>query len=159
MTLAKVRIGTGRIMSNQQAVGGYITVEIKSRIASGEKMTRGEAFDKAWRLGIKGDFSLYDEIVHADYESINQGVSINRDVSKAVLAGIGKMGIFSPCRVICENDDFVCLHRFSRVDEVFFSLMIAVNYEDGKVITQETIREPLDEDPSEGQDWNWEDYG
>ena len=48
-------------------------------------MTRGEAFDKAWRLGIKGDFSLYDEIVHTDYESINQGVKINRDVSKAVL--------------------------------------------------------------------------
>ena len=63
-------------------------------------------------------------------------------------------------RVIYENDDFVCLHRFSRVidDEVFFSLMTAVNYKDGKVITQETIREPLDEDPSEGQDWNWEDY-
>ena len=105
-------------------------------------MTRGEAFDKAWRLGIKGDFSLYDEIVHTDYESINQGVKINRDVSKAVLAGIGKMGMYGPCRVIYENDDFVCLHRFSRVidDEVFFSLMTAVNYKDGKVITQETIR-------------------
>ena len=59
-----------------------------------------------------------------------------------------------------ENDDFVCLHRFSRVidDEVFFSLMTAVSYKDGKVITQETIREPLDEDPSEGQDWHWEEY-
>jgi len=45
-------------------------------------MTKAEAFDKAWRLGIKGDFSLYDEIVHTDYESINQGVTINRDVSK-----------------------------------------------------------------------------
>ena len=123
-------------------------------------MTRGEAFDEAWRLGIKGDFSLYDEIVHTDYESINQGVTINRDVSKAILAGIGKMGMYGPCRVIYENDDFVCLHRFSRVidDEVFFSLMTAVSYKDGKVITQETIREPLDEDPSEGQDWNWEDY-
>ena len=52
--------------------------------------------DKAWRLGIKGDFSLYDEIVHTDYESINQGVKINRDVSKAVLAGIGKMGMLAP---------------------------------------------------------------
>ena len=116
-------------------------------------MTRGEAFDKAWRLGIKGDFSLYDEIVHTDYESINQGVTINRDVSKAVLAGIGKMGMHGRCRVIYENDDFVSLHRFSRVidDEVFFSLMNAVNYKDGKVITQETIREPLDEDPSKGK--------
>ena len=116
-------------------------------------MNRGEAFDKAWRLGINGDFSLYNEIVHTNYESINQGVKINRDVSKAVLAGIGKMDMYSPCRVIYENDDFVCLHRFSRVidDEVFFSLMMTINYKDGKVITQETIREPLDEDPSEGR--------
>ena len=67
-------------------------------------MTRGEAFDKAWRLGIKGDLSLYDEIVHTDYESINPGVTINRDVSKAVLAGIGKMGMYGPCRVIDENE-------------------------------------------------------
>ena len=123
-------------------------------------MTGGEAFDRAWRLGIKGDFSLYDEIVHSDYESINQGATINRDVSKAVLVGIGKMDMYGPHRVIYKNDEFVCLHRFSRVidDEVFFSLMTAINYKDGKVITQETIREPLDEDPSEGQDWNWEDY-
>jgi hypothetical protein len=25
-------------------------------------MIRAEAFDKAWRLAFKGDFSLYDEI-------------------------------------------------------------------------------------------------
>ena len=123
-------------------------------------MTGGEAFDRAWRLEIKGDFSLYDEIVHSDYESINQGATINRDVSKAVLVGIGKMGMYGPHRVIYKNDEFVCLHQFSRVidDQVFFSLMTDINYKNGKVITQETIREPLDEDPSEGQDWNWEDY-
>ena len=68
-------------------------------------MNRGEAFDKAWRPGIKGDFSLNDEIVHTDYEFINQGVKINRDVSKAVLAGIGKSGMYGPCRVIYKNDD------------------------------------------------------
>ena len=123
-------------------------------------MTKAEAYDKAWRLGLKGDFSLYDKIVHSDYESINQGVTINRDVSKAVLVGIGKMGMYGPHRVIYKNDEFVCLHQFSRVidDQVFFSLMTDINYKNGKVITQETIREPLDEDPSEGQDWNWEDY-
>ncbi len=38
-------------------------------------MTKGEAFDKAWRRAIqKGDFALYDEIVHPDYESVNHGV-------------------------------------------------------------------------------------
>ena len=47
-------------------------------------------------------------------------------------------------RVIYENDDFVCLHRFSRGidDEVVFSMMTAINYKNGKVITQKTIREP-----------------
>ena len=70
------------------------------------------------------------------------------------------MDMYGPYRVIYENDDFVCLHRLSRVidDEVFFLLMTAINYKDGKVITQETISEPLDEDSSEGQDSNWEDY-
>ena len=28
----------------------------------------------------------------------------------------------------------------------------------GKIITQESVGEELDYDPSEGQDWNWEDY-
>ena len=30
--------------------------------------------------------------------------------------------------------------------------------EDGKIITQETVGERDLPDPSEGQDWNWEDY-
>ena len=29
-------------------------------------MTKAEAFEKAWRLGFKGDFSLVDEIYHPD---------------------------------------------------------------------------------------------
>jgi len=28
----------------------------------------------------------------------------------------------------------------------------------GKVINQQTVREKLDYDPNEGQDWNWKDY-
>ena len=37
-------------------------------------MTKAEAFDKAWRLAIKSDFSLFDEIVHPEYESLHQGI-------------------------------------------------------------------------------------
>ena len=55
-----------------------------------EKMNRAESLDKAWRPGIKGDFSLYDEILHSDYEPINHGVTINRVVSKAVFIGVWK---------------------------------------------------------------------
>ena len=123
-------------------------------------MTKAEAFDKAWKLAIKGDFSVYNEIVHPHYESLNQGVKVDREVSKAVLQNIGTFGKLGPSRVIYENEDFVCLHRFSRLihEDVFFSLMTAVKYKENKVINQETISEPLDDDPSEGQDWNWEDY-
>jgi len=36
--------------------------------------------------------------------------------------------------------------------------IISYVYKDGKIITQETVREELDYDLSEGQEWNWEDY-
>ena len=29
-------------------------------------MTKAEAYDKAWRLGARGDFSLVDQIYHPD---------------------------------------------------------------------------------------------
>jgi c-di-GMP-related signal transduction protein len=101
-------------------------------------MTKAKAFDKAWKLSTKGDFSLYDEIVHPDYESINLGVRVDREVSKAVLQDIGTHGRLGPFRVIYENEDFVCLHRYSRLtnEEVFFTLMTAVKYKDQKVINQ-----------------------
>ncbi len=34
-------------------------------------MTKAEQFDKATKLAMKGDLTLYDEIVHSDYESMN----------------------------------------------------------------------------------------
>ena len=39
-------------------------------------MAKAEAFDKAWKMAIRNDFSLFDEIVHPEYESVNQGVKI-----------------------------------------------------------------------------------
>ena len=39
-----------------------------------------------------------------------------------------------------------------------WSLVSGINYIDGKIIRYETSAEELDYDPSEGQDWNWEDY-
>jgi c-di-GMP-related signal transduction protein len=63
-------------------------------------MTKAEAFDKAWKLAFKGDFSVYNEIVHPHYESLNQGVKVDREVSKAVLQNIGTFGKLGPSRVI-----------------------------------------------------------
>ena len=38
------------------------------------------------------------------------------------------------------------------------SIISAVSYKEGKIITQESVRENIETDPSEGQDWSWEDY-
>ena len=57
---------------------GYDVTEIKSLMtALGANMTKAEVFDKATKLAMKGDLALYDEILHPDYESMNQRVRIN----------------------------------------------------------------------------------
>ena len=123
-------------------------------------MNKAEAFDKATRLAMKGDLKLYDEIVHSDYESMNQQVPVNKEMSKSILSGIGDLITVGPMQKIYESEEFVCIHRYSRVAnaDVFNSVMTAIKYKNGKVVNQQTVRQELDYDPSEGQDWNWEDY-
>ena len=38
------------------------------------------------------------------------------------------------------------------------TVITAITYNDGKIITQESVGERVQTDPSEGQDWSWEDY-
>ena len=123
-------------------------------------MTKAEVFDKATKLAMKCDLALYDEILHPDYESMNQRVRINREMSKSILSENGPLFTVGPMQKIYENEEFVCIHRYSRVanTEIFNSVMTAITYKNGKVVNQQTVREELDYDPSEGQDWNWEDY-
>ena len=123
-------------------------------------MTKADTFDKATRLAMKGDLKLYDEIVHSDYESMNQRVPVNKEMSKSILSGIGNLITVGPMLRIYENEEFVCIHRFSRIanKDVFYEVLTAITYENGKVITQQMVRQELDYDPSEGQDWKWEDY-
>ena len=45
-------------------------------------MTRTEAFDKAWRLAFKGDFSLYDEIFHPEFKGVLAEVELNIEAFK-----------------------------------------------------------------------------
>ena len=123
-------------------------------------MNKAEAFDKATRLAMKGNLKLYDEIVHSDYESMNQQVPVNKEMSKSILSGIGDLIMVGPMQKIYESEEFVCIHRYSRVAnaDVFNSVMTAIKYKNGKVVNQQTVREELDYDPSQGQGWNWEDY-
>ena len=71
--------------------------------------------------------------------------------------------IFGPHRTLFENDNFLCIERFSKrftnLNEPDYGVaIVAVNYEEGKIIWQKTATHRTDFDPSEYLDWNWEDY-
>ena len=125
-------------------------------------MTRAEAFDKAWRLGIKGNFSLVDEIYHPDYKALDaySGVEVNLEADKEVASTLGDLLIGTHPVVLSEDKNFLRIHRYNRHlgAKIFASVTTAITYKDGLIITQQTEVEELDYDPSEGQDWNWEDY-
>ena len=61
-----------------------------------------------------------------------------------------------------ESDDFLCLHSYDlankRSNPIYYAIVFMIKYKDGLILTQESVRELLDHDPCEGQDWNWEDY-
>ena len=126
-------------------------------------MAKAEEFDQAQRLEFKeNDFSLVDEIYHPDYSAPDPttGIIVNLEDDKIIVSTLNQQNTIGYFRLLFENDNFVCLHRFFRSarEEIYWSTMTAINYKEGKVFRQETVSEPLDYDPSEGQDWNWEDY-
>ena len=78
-------------------------------------MTKAEVFEKAWRLGFKGDFSLVDEIYHSDYKSFDYrtGIEANIEDDKVIASTLGESVIFGPHKTLFENDNFFyCLHFY-----------------------------------------------
>ena len=126
-------------------------------------MTNAEQFEKAWRIAVKeSDFVLVDEIYHPKYSAFdnNAGVEVNLEADKIAVSTIREMLVVGPSQILFENNNFLRLQRLMmfKEAEIFASVITSITYKDGKIITQETVREELDYDPSEGQDWNWEDY-
>ena len=126
-------------------------------------MTRAEAFDKAWRVGAKEkDFSFVDEIYHTDYSSSDAftEVRVNLDEDKSVYMTLAESLIITPPKTVLEDGDSLQLQYFNkyRDADIFNSVTTLLSYKDGKIISQHTTLEELDYDPSEGQDWIWEDY-
>ena len=94
---------------------------------------------------------MHDEIVHPGYESVNHGVKLDKNTSKRVLLKRKGKVIMGPYKVLYENDEFLFIQRFSRVNKhMYIAMLSGVQYKFGKVIGQQTMREQLDYDPSEG---------
>ena len=123
-------------------------------------MTKAKQFETAWRQLCRGDFTLLDEIADPSFQAKSQEIILDLEAYKGIIKALAESIIIGPFRVIYEADEFVCLHRYSkfRNAEIFDASITAVSYKDQKIISQESRREELDYDPSEGQNWNWEDY-
>ena len=126
-------------------------------------MTGTEKFGKMWRLVAKEkDYSLVDEIYHPDYKAISHmtGVEVNLEADKEAHLALIEHLIVAPAKIVNESEDFLCIQRYSKYREadIFMSGATTITCKDGKIISQDSIPEKLDYDPSEGQDWNWEDY-
>ena len=87
---------------------------------------------------------------------------MNLEDEKLVLSTYSEDYILGLFRIVYESNDFLCLHRYVKgnksSDPIYYAIVFMIKYKDGLILTQESVREPLDQDPSEGQDWNWEDY-
>ena len=126
-------------------------------------MTKAELFIQAWELVItKEDSSLVDKIYHPDYSSFDPvaGVEVNLESDKQVMLTLRHDLILTIPMSISETDDVVRLQRYNRYRDIniFNLITITVQYKDGMIVSQESVIEELDYDPSEGQDWNWEDF-
>ena len=125
-------------------------------------MTKGEAYLRAWKLGFKGDFSEIDEIYHPEYSAIDDatGVKVDLNMDKTIGSELGKSMIIGPQTILFEDENKVKIQTFDKYKDadIFQIITSEITYKDGKIVTQKTVAEELDYDPSEGQDWNWEDY-
>ena len=127
-------------------------------------MTKAEQFNRAWELGLKGDFSLVDKIYHSEYRAVHKSLDVEVDIEadKIVISTISDFMTFGPFRVIFSNNEFSCLERHMRSmltgEPNYNTVITTLIYKDGKIISQESVAERDQPDPSEGQDWNWEDY-
>ncbi len=127
-------------------------------------MTKAEEFEKAWRLGYKNDFSMVDKTYHPKYSALqrNTGVEVNLEADKIIISTYGEYLTIGPFRLIFEDENCLCLERIYRSNLTggftYNVGITAVTYLDGRIITQESTNENDVTDPSEGQNWNWEDY-
>ena len=126
-------------------------------------MTKAELFIQAWELVItKEDSSLVDKIYHPDYSSFDPvaGVEVNLESDKQVMLTLRHDLILTRPISVSETDDVVRLQRYNRYRDIdiFNLITTTVQYKDGMIVSQESVIEELDYDPSEGQDWNWEDF-
>ena len=121
-------------------------------------MTKAESYDKAWRLGLKGDFSLVDKLYHPMYRSTDNffGIEMNLENDKSVLFDYLAMALPEARPKISEDEDQLYYEEYHKYkdSDIFMLVKHTFTYEGKKIIKRNVVFEELNHDPSEGQDWN-----
>ena len=89
------------------------------------------------------------------------GLEANFESEKVLMKTMSSVVTPRPCKVLYENEEIVVTRWFSKYNETelrYIAVMSAFHFREGKIFRQEVVRELLDYDPSEGQNWNWKDY-
>ena len=125
-------------------------------------MTKAETYEQARRLGFKGDFSQVDSLYHPEYSAIDHTTSIKSNLNddKVVVSTLSDSIVLGAYEVVSESKENLTIRVYSRFKnyEIYRCTTTQATFRDGKIITQKTDGRELDYDPSEGKDWNWEDY-
>ena len=72
-------------------------------------MTKAETYERAWRLGYKGDFSLVNEIYHPEYSAFeyNTEITANLEDDKTVVLSLSRSVIIGPYKCVSESEDLL----------------------------------------------------
>ena len=126
-------------------------------------MTKMEEYNNAWGLALtEKDFSLVDKLYHPMYRSTDNffGIEMNLENDKTTLFDYLTMALIG-ARVKSYEDEnqlyYEEYHKYKDSD-VFMLAKHTFTYEGEKIIRRDVVFEELNYDPSEGQDWNWNDY-
>jgi len=143
---------------------GFVVSEVKTRVsAEGMYMTKMEEHSNAWELALKEkDFSLVDKLYHPNYRGTDNlfGVEMNLENDKSTLLDYITMVLIGPSLNIYENEEQLYYEQYHRYkdSDIFMLAKHTFSYESKNIISRDIVFEELNYDPSEGQDWNWEDY-
>ena len=127
-------------------------------------MARAAEFEKAWRLAYtKTDYSLIESLLHRDYQMYDHrmGMKVDFETEKSLIETLSPFLTMGPWKTLYENEEVYASRLFTKYKEKeprYLAIMATANLQNGKLIYAEIVREVLDFDPSEGQDWKWADY-
>ena len=85
-------------------------------------MTKAEVFDKATKLAMKMDLTLCEQILHSDYESMNQRVPINKEMIKSILLENGFLFALDHCKKSVKTKSLHVFIAFQELQIMMFPM-------------------------------------